>query len=464
MPENPLSIENIPADSKSGISEYNIPKVKLPLKILIGLFWIIQFWTTPYMNGWEYFKMNYNPLFGWLDRILQEDSLLGKRFALLEVILYLLLFLLIKNYGRNNLSERFSKRIFIVSLIVVIFCFINPNNSLDELKYFLSYEPRILIFFMIALYVFMSIPKEGLIATSYYFILYGMIVGVSQAVVSTSLFLTGNGVKFLGSTTTIPHSEIVNVMVIFSAISLSFYMYSHRKLYLFLVVLFHITIFFADRRTPLSILMIIDLMILYYYRKTGSRLLIRTIAVAALFILIIYILNINSTIDIEYFMLRIYAVFGGKIQEYGDNFTDMGHWEQTSATFATLFTNMNVIWGGGLRNYMFYVAGQSGYIHNSFVAVWAYYGLAMTLYLFYSLFIFTKRSFMYLRESKKDYSHVLMAPIAISYMMILAGDAFTGEYFSKHFVYSALFVLVLALMRLDEKEEKYIYKKLLWQK
>ncbi len=405
--------------------------------------------------------MNYNPLFGTLDNILQEDTLIGKRFALLELVLLLLGLFLVKNCGLNNLRERSSRKIFYISLIVVFICFINPNNSFDDIKYILSYQPRILIFFIFLLFIFMSVTKQGLTKVMYYFINYGIIIAVSQAVISTISFISGNGVKFLGSATTIPHAEIVNVMIIFCAVSLSLYLSSQKRIYLFLVLLFHITIFFADRRTPLAILLIIDLMVFYYYRKTGSKLLTKCIAASVLMVVVFYFLNEKTAIDIEYFILRIYAVFGGSIKEYGDNFTDMGHWEQTALTFSTMFSNLDVFWGGGLRNYMFFVYGQSAYIHNSFAAVWAYYGIPMTIFLIYILYLFVMRSFKYLRESSKKYDHPLLAPIVFSYMMILVGDAFTGEYFSKHFVYTALFVWILSFLRLNNIEEMAIYKLLI---
>lgn len=436
-------------------------KTGIVLKVLIVLFWIIQFWTTPYLRGEDFSKMNYNPLFGRLDMLLQEETLLGQRFALMEFILAALMIVLVKKYGIGWFTEQASRRLFFVSAFVIGLCFLNPNNSFDQLKYLFTYAPRILLLFLAMLFVFSRIKKEGFLEIMHDFIYYGFWVGLSQAVVSSLLFISGNGVKFLGSATTIPHAEIVNIMVIFSAIALSIYLSSHRKVFLLIVVIFHFTIFFADRRTPLAILLIIDLMILFYYRKTGTKLFFKSILAGGMLFLIYYFINKETAIDIEYFFLRIYAVFGGNIKEYGDNFTDMGHWEQTALTFTTLFSNFEIFWGGGMRNYMFFVAGQSAYIHNSFAAVWAYYGIPMTLFLFYLVFVFGKRSLQYLRESKEDYSRTLTAPVMFSYLMILVGDAFTGEYFSKHFVYAALFALILSFFRLDAEDEKRIYTRLI---
>ena len=439
-------------------------KSGLLLRILIVLFWIVQFWTSPYLRGDDFSKMNYNPLLGRLDTLLQEETLLGERFAMMEVLFVILLIVLIKKYGLGRFTEQVSSKIFFIALFIVGLCFLNPNNSFDELKYLLSYAPRILIFFIVMLFVFMRLNKEGFVEVMHDFIYYGFWVGISQAAVSSLLFISGNGVKFLGSSTTIPHAEIVNVMVIFSSLALSLYLSSHRKVFLLIAILFHFTIFFADRRTPLAILIIIDLLILYYYRKTGSRLFFKGILAGGMLFGIYYLLNKETAIDIEYFFLRIYAVFGGNIKEYGDNFTDMGHWEQTAQTFSTLFSNIDIFWGGGMRNYMFFVQGQSAYVHNSFAAVWAYYGIPMTLFLFYLLFLFAKKTISYLRESGEKYSRSITAPIIFSYLMILAGDAFTGEYFSKHFVYAALFTLILSFFRLNEEDEKVIYTRLIERK
>jgi hypothetical protein len=444
----------------TGKKDYGYLAAGIPLKILIIFFWIIQLWTSPYYDAEKFAQKNYNFLFGWFDSLLQADTLVGKRFAWLEVTLLLLGLILIKKYGIKKFNEKISKRIFFISLFIVLLCFLNPNNSFDELKYLFSYQPRILLLFIFLLFIFMSVNKQGLVSALYYFILYGFIVAITQAFISSLLFAGGNGVKFLGSDTTLPHSEILNVMVIFNALALSLYLKLHRKFYLLIVLLFHITIIFADRRTQTAILMIVDLMVFLYYRRTGSRLFLKSIAVVGAILTLFYFLNEKAAVDIEYFTLRIYAVFGGKIREYGQNFTDMGHWEQTALTFSTLFSNLNIFWGGGLRNDMFYVYGQSSYIHNSFAAVWAQYGIPMALYLLFVLQLFGRRSFVYLKETSRISDHPILAPIVFSYTMILVGDVFTGEYFSKHFVYTALFVFVISFLRLNKVDEDFIFRKL----
>lgn len=445
--------------SGNAINEHS--DVGIITRIFILLFWIGQIWTTPYLTGSEFTNLNYNPLFRPLDSLLQEATLIGKRFALYEAALVILLVLIVRNHSLGGLREKDGRRIFIVSFITVIICFLNPNNSFEEIKYLLSYQPRILLYFTASLFIFLSVEKQRLVPLLYYFIFYGFIIAFLQAALSSALFFMGKGVIFLNTTATLPNAEILNVMIIFSALALSLYLYSHNKKYLLLAFLFHVTIFFADRRTPMMVLIATDIILLFYFRRMGSRLIFKGMLVGALAVGMFYFLSSKTSVDLEYYFLRIYGVVSGNVQAYGDRFTDMGHWQQTKLTFITMLNNLNIFWGGGLRNDMFYVYGQSAYIHNSLAAVWALNGLPMTFYLIYIIFVFAKKGIMYIIESSRMKNRIILAPVVFAYIMILIGDLFTGEFFSKHFVYAALFVLALSFLRLEMEDEKTLLRRLL---
>ena len=102
-----------------------------------------------------------------------------------------------------------------------------------------------------------------------------------------------------------------------------------------------------------------------------------------------------------------------------------------------------------MRSGMNYVEGQSGYIHNSFVDVWAIYGLQMVLlYLFVFLIFLRKTVSFYIKKTSP--SKMIIAAVTFTYFMIIIGTAFTGEYIFKNFYYATQFVLIISAFKISE--------------
>lgn len=430
-------------------------RIKFTLKVLIIIFWIGQIWTSPYYKKTDFESYNFNGIISFIDSILQENTLIGNRFSLYEVSLLLLGIILLKNYKGNGSDSKLLKNIFYISLLVVAISFLNPNNSITEIKYFFTNDPRLLLYFIFLLYVFLNLDRENLWGIIYYFIYYGLIVAVSQALVSSFLFITGNGIEYLGSSTVLPNSEILNVLIFFCSISLSLYFKTRQKRYLLVAILFHFTVIFSDRRTPILVMSLADILIFVYYNKVSLATLLRVIVIIVSITAFYLFFISNQQYDFEYHFLRIYSMFNTSAYQ-GEYLNDMGHLEQTARTFNTILTNLSHFWGAGMRNTYFYVEGQSGYIHNNFAAVWALYGLHMTLYLMFILIVFVKISFQLIRKSFQTHPFPLKAAVIITSMFLLVGDAFTGEYFCKHFCYVSFFVLSLSFLRLTEEDEEKI--------
>lgn len=424
------------------------------LKILIGLFWLAQIWTSPYYRKSDFINYNYNEIIMVIDGILQENTLIGGRFAIYELVLLFLGLTLITKYSSWGIRNKFAKRFYFISLIVVAISFFNPNNAFDQVKYLFTNDPRILIVYLFLLYSFLSVSKQYLGILLYTFVYYGLIAAAAQAAVSCVLFITGNGIYYISSATTLPNAEILNVLIVFSALSLSFYFKTGNLKYLLVVLLFHFTVLFADRRTPVYVLIFTDILIFLYYNKISISALLRVLfistAAAGFYLLVIS----NDKFDLEYHFLRIFSLFSSSYQ--GDYINDMGHFEQTTQTFDTLIRNIGRFWGAGMRNSYYYVEGQSGYIHNNFAAVWALYGLHMTLFLFYLAGVYFKHVIVLISESVKGYSFPVKIAVAASSLMILLGDAFTGEYFCKHFSYMSLLCLSITFLLTTEKDEREI--------
>jgi hypothetical protein len=429
-------------------------KISFFLKALIILFWLGQIWTSPYYKKENYLDYGYNGIIIAIDAALQENTLVGQRFSLYEVVLFVLGIYLFIRYRGAGIEDKESRWFFIVSFFVVLISFLNPNNSFEQFKYLFANNPRLLLFYIFLLFTFLSIDKSHLCPVLYNFLKYGFIIALAQGVISSAYFILGKGIVFVGSTTTLPNAEILNVLILLSIIALSLFAKTKRIVFLLFTLIIHFTVFFANRRTPIIAMFLSDIsLFIYYYRITLTSVL-KLFALFILLYVLYYILLSYDKFNLEYHIARIYSIFSSSY--YGKNLDDMGHFEQTQITFATLLGNLGQFWGAGMRNYYYYVEGQSSYIHNNFVVVWALYGLQMTLFLLYVLFVYIKHSIRMFKEPYGLRSYPVKAAVVFSSLMMLLGDAFTGEYFSKHFCFVSFFVLTITFLRLTAEDEDKI--------
>ena len=247
--------------------------------------------------------------------------------------------------------------------------------------------------------------------------------------------------------TTLPNAEHLEWMSIFSAVFLALYFKDRKKIYLAYVFLFHLVVFSGDRRTQTIVLIASDVMLIAYYLKETpmrrlSRFLIPGLFLCFAVLVIVNVLNL----DVSYHYDRVCGVFFPE-RYYCSRFGPGGHIEQTTTTFQTLLSNLDKFWGAGMRNKMNYVEGQTGYIHNSFVDVWAIYGLHMVLFYLFVLLIFLRKtiSFYIMKTSPLK---LVVAAVTFTYSMNIIGTAFTGEYIFKNFYYVTQFVLIISAFKL----------------
>lgn len=426
--------------------------ISIILKILIVLFWIGQIWTSPYYKKNNFTEYGYNSIIIFCDTVMQENTLVGERFSIFEVVLFVLGCYLFYRYRGMGMEDKESRWFFVISFLVVFVSFLNPNNSFDQFKYIFANDPRILLFYVFLLFTFLSISKTHLWIILYYFLKYGFIIALTQGVISSSLFIMGKGIIFIRSSTTLPNAEILNVLIIFSTIALSLFAKTRKIAFLLFAILIHFTVLFGDRRTPIIVMILSDMMIFIYYNKITLSALLKLTAVFVIIYAAYYLLLSYEKFDLEYHLARVYSIFSSSYQ--GKYIDDMGHLEQTQATFTTLLNNLDKFWGAGLRNYYDYVEGQSAYIHNNFVVVWALYGLHMSIFLLYVLYIYSKHTIRMFKESFISHNHPVKAAVIFSSIMLLIGDAFTGDYFCKHFCYVSLFVFAISFLRLTAEDEK----------
>jgi hypothetical protein len=441
-----------PVEITSQSQKTNASGIGIFLKVLIILFWLGQIWTTPYYKRNDFLDYGYNGIVMYIDSVLQENTLVGGRFSVFEVILFVLGSYLFYRYRGTGIEEKESRWFLLISFLAVFISFLNPNNSFDQFKYLFANDPRLLLFYFFLLFTFLSISKEHLWIILYNFVKYGFIIALTQGAISSALFIMGKGIYFIGSSTTLPNAEILNVLIILSTIALSLFAKTRRPAFLLFVLLIHFTVLFGDRRTPIIVMILSDLLIFIYYNKISVPAILKLLAIFVIIYAAYYLLLSYEKFDLGYHLARVYSIFTSSYQ--GKYIDDMGHLEQTQATFATLLNNLDKFWGAGMRNYYDYVEGQSVYIHNNFVVVWALYGLHMSLFLLYVLYTYLKHTVKMFKESFVLHNHPVKAAVVFSSMMLLIGDAFTGDYFCKHFCYLSLFVFSITFLRLTTEDEK----------
>ena len=426
---------------------------------LVIVFWLGQLWCSPYASfdnnlamGTPY-SHHLNPIMRIIDRVLDEPSLVGNRFSKYEVslvVLALYIFMKFKNY---MCREKFYVIFFGVSLLAVLVSLINPNNSFDKIKYLLTYQPRVLYVYILFLYTFTFLRSDVLSIILKKFFIVGSISAICLAVYSLFAFLIGKGPILFGHMTTLPNAEHLDWMSIFSAVFLALYFKDRKKIYLAYVLLFHLVVFFGDRRTQIGVLLASDVMLIAYYLKENLMLRLPRFLIPGLllFLAVFVVVNVLD-MDISYYYDRVCGIFFPE-RYYDARFSDGGHFDQTTTTFKTLLSNLDKFWGAGMRNEMNYVEGQSGYIHNSFVDVWAIYGLHMVLfYLFVFLIFLRKTVSFYIKKTSP--LKIIVAAVTFTYFMIIIGTAFTGEYIFKNFYYVTQFVLIISAFKINENTFK----------
>lgn len=420
---------------------------------LIFLFWVGQFLTTPYS------RVDIYPYMRIIDSYFSDSEVFGfKGITLNEMVIYALICYIFLSFRKYYVKDSFFWWFFWISFAMVLISFLNPNNKLTSIKYLITDEPRRFILYLILLFVFGFLRKDILAMVLRRFFVVGAYLAGILSIIWLGTFLLGFGVFFLYSKATLPHAEILNWFIVFQIFFLFLFFKTTRYRYLFLTLVLFIMIFFGDRRTPNMVMIMSNVaFIAYCYRLSIIRILkiiLITVLLAGIFFSVLKKININT----DYFMNRVTGVLVNENKETNQvkYYDDEGHLTQTLTTFGTMLANLDRFWGGGFRNVMFPVEGQTAYIHNNFVVVWALYGLHLTLFLALCFLIIGQR-ILNMFFKARSYVNVIKTGIFIVFFFLIIGDAFTGEYFLKHVVYIPAFVLMLVTIKLDESCDKFLY-------
>lgn len=356
--------------------------------ILIVLFWFCQLFGSDDMPS-ESTPLGYPMLF---NHLVKTGTISAMYLSILLLSFYLVL-----NFNKYYSLKNFRLSFLIISIIVVVLVFVNPNNNFMNLSsFFFGREQKSFVTYIIFLYSLLFLERTKLVLVLKRFLDVGLPMTAILCIYSLFNFIIGNGANFSGQNSTLIQTDQLIWIAVFELISLIFYLVTSKSKYLIMSVLFGLTIILSFRRYSLwiSVISIILLLILELYYSRTFKKKRNVFFLAFSLIIIVVVFQETNLIDFDYYSRRYFSVFSyflpGTSTEVFMN--DSGHIEQSLNVTGAFIDNFFVFWGSGVKeSYMhstntLYGASQGG-IHNSYIFVWMRYGLFMLFYLLLILFI-----------------------------------------------------------------------------
>jgi hypothetical protein len=362
------------------------------------------------------------------------QSLFDKKFndiTLAEITSILLPLYSIFYFKIRTRQSNISSVFFILTIILIIINFLNPNNNLTTLKYIFG-PPLSFYILLLWGYSFFKIPNSIYVYVYNKLLSLGFIVLLLRSLQAIFLFMIGRGMSWFGKPSTIVNMDILIYLAAFQTIFIGKFLNSKKFIDLVFSLFFLTVLILSYRRSALLLAVISNLFILIYYTYITER---KTVLLRILFTMLTIAFFSSLIIPtISPKLKNLFARYTGAFSYFMDSpqknqdYTDSGHMEQsivTTKTFISEFTEK--FWGAGYGNKAFFVHGQfseagpksAGYIHNSFVYAWAQWGLHATVYL---LLLMTLLSWILLKIIKIKYNDfVIFSIIVFLFSFILIG-------------------------------------------
>lgn len=442
-------------------------RLKTTFYILLVLFWVAQIWApvdTSVTYGIEnnFQKIFNHPLFGL--RVVYP-------FGIITIMLTFNILYVFRDYYFKN---KFYNRFFVLSLVMGCISLLNPNNDLISMKY---YAVRPAIFYFVYLFFLFSITllqKDICIILLRKIFKVGLIIGFLRALYSLVSFLIGKGMLFMNRNVTISHGDTLLWMTIFHVILLALYFDLKKKRYLFYSIIFFLTLLFSYRRSALLLAVVTDICFLtfvLFYAKDKFNIIIfygfLGVSIALFSFVGTQFISQDKLTDFKYRYKGAFFCFSdqaakSRIMRAKREYSDSGHFNTSINTTKTFFNNIDTFWGRGyVGRKGFYVKGQTlGGVHNSFVDVWAYYGLYMTFYLIAILVLLFKQSIIQFKtlNNKSISSQIYIKSSIIFYLTLyIIMGWFNGACFIGTLQYYTQFVLLFAVFKIDSRNVKYLF-------
>lgn len=422
------------------------------MKIKIYYVLCFAFWFANFFCSTDYYQ---SPDIPKVYASFQEFLNKGTALTIKQLIIFAFLGFITFNYKFHYKGKY--KFFFVISVVTIVLCYLNPENFSSSINIFFNYDSVNLIIYIWFLFIALFANEK-----QSYFLLKSLIsrgIIVSTVICFIGIYNYLFGLEFIAfnQKITIPFADILLWLAIFQIITINAFFITKKQVYKYLAVLHFVVLFLSFRRTYFWVATIVSCIIIYfhYYRTRKVSLLVRysLIFVTAIFFLITIIgIDLDTYV---YFIQRQLGVFNDA--NTNDLYlSDSGHLDQTLATTATLFNEgLDRFWGIGFTNaFALNVQGSYlGYVHNSYVYVWAKHGMHMTIYLFFLLVYFARRVITVFKNLKDSHNFNMIycsAAILILFILVSGWSTPMVSYIIYDITFLSQFVLLVWVFRISK--------------
>lgn len=437
------------------ISGIPLIKINIWIKLAIILFWIAEIFGS--------LDFQIEASLGFQSIFLPIQNFFSNKFFIpiftgFEFLIFVMLILLVLAYRKKLTSlPPILKRLFIITCVVVVFVLINPNNNFSKFFYVLLKEVKGWFLFLIFMYIIWSLEFQIYSSLMYYFLKSGIKVVVLKAVIAITAYFMGNGMSLWSVPSTIVQGDTLLWIATFQIILFGIFLLNRKNIFIILSLILFVCLALSFRRTSLFLCIFSDVLLFVFWGYiTKNKIKIFSTLIPILLGIILFVTVFGSNSKVQTYLARYFAAieFTGLVKvsdQYNtDEFTDSGHLEQSLTTTNSLFNNLGMFWGSGLRSKVRIVEGQSsGAIHNNIAFVWAAYGMYMVIYFLIVFFICFRFIFKTLRSRSKISSlrYICFVMMLYQVMELIAGWS-SGYTFIQVLQYSTKFVLVMSTIKL----------------
>ncbi len=325
-----------------------------------------------------------------LNKIFIQGFIHSHFFSLFEIIFIIMVFLLLMKFRvKKESHSNISKIVFILILLTFILKMLNPNNDSNNpiLGMPLFSDISNFTFILLAYFSLFQDEKVYMIFLRKLFYYIGVILTI-RVFYLFFLFGTGKGYYGFGVNSTLGESDLLFIIAFYQIALFALFLIYKKKKYLVLWLVYLLFQIFSYRRSALGVALSANVLCYIFILLKGKG--IKNKAILIFGIVLFYgainnIENFNLPFKYEQYISRFTSAIPGMALEQKGQFTDSGHWEQTTATLYYAAKDLG-FWGHGYgKSYSLYLEGQSSAIHNVYAATWAQHGIYMLL--FYLLII-----------------------------------------------------------------------------
>lgn len=329
------------------------------------------------------YRMSSNTLL--LNKIFIQGFGRSHFFSLFEITFIIMAFLLLVKFRvKKESHSNISKIVFFLIVLTFILKMLNPNNDSNNPILGMPFFSDIsnFTFILLAFFSLFLDEKSYMIFLRKLFYYIGIILTI-RVLYLFLLFGIRKGYCGFGVNSSSGESDLLFLIAFYQIAFFVLYLICKNKKYLVLWLVYLLFQIFSYRRSALAVALFANVLSYILILLKGKGLRTKLILIAGI-ILIYGVINnfekFNLPYKYERYVLRFVSAIPGMALEEKGEFSDSGHWEQTSETFYSAFKNLG-FWGTGYGNIAELEGASKGYhIHNVYAATWAQHGLFMLIF------------------------------------------------------------------------------------